>query len=118
MLTFIWIVQGVLALLFLMAGFMKATQPKEKLAERLTWVEDFSASQVKTIGVLEVLGGLGLVLPVLTGILPILTPLAAIGLVLTMIGAAYTHYRRGEMPAIGVNVVLLLLSAFVAYAYL
>ena len=118
MLTVIWIVQGLLAIAFLMAGAMKATQPKEKLAERMAWVNDFPANQIKTIGVLEVLGGLGLVLPVLTGILPILTPIAAIGLVLTMIGAAYTHYRRGEMPAIGVNVVLLLLAAFVGYAYI
>jgi uncharacterized membrane protein YphA (DoxX/SURF4 family) len=111
----LWIVQGLLAVAFLMAGFMKSTKPKDELAERMAWVNDFSANAVKTIGVLEILAAIGLILPMATGILPWLTPVAAIGLVLTMIGAAITHIRRDEMPAIGVNIVLLLLAAFVAY---
>ena len=112
----IWIAQVLLALLFLAAGFMKLTQPREKLSQQMGWVNDFSPSTVKAIGALEVLGALGLVLPALTGILPLLTPLAAVGLVLTMIGAIATHVRRNEvMPIVIVNVVLLLLAAFVAY---
>jgi uncharacterized membrane protein YphA (DoxX/SURF4 family) len=111
----LWIVQGLLAVMFLMAGGMKAMRPKEELAERMPFVNDVSSGVVKTIGILEVLGAIGLVLPWATGILPWLTPVAAIGLVLTMIGAAITHFRRGEYPNIGSNVVLLLLAAFVAY---
>lgn len=109
----IWIIQGLLALMFLAAGFMKLSQPKEKLATNMAWVNDFSANIVKLIGVLEVLAALGLVLPQLTGILPWLTPLAALGLVLTMLGAAFIHARRKESPMIGVNLILLVLAAFV-----
>ena len=114
--TAAWIVQALLALAFLMAGVMKATQPREKLAERMTWVEDFSPRIVKGIGTLEVLGAVGVILPALTGILPWLTPLAAAGLILTMIGAMLTHIRRGELSRIGANVVLLMMATFVIYA--
>jgi hypothetical protein len=67
------------------------------------------------IGLLEVLGATGLILPAVTGILPGLTPLAALGLALTMIGAMLTHLRRKELPMIAVNFVLLALAAFVVY---
>lgn len=111
----LWIVQVLLALAFGMAGFMKASQPKEKLGEQMAWVEDFSTGNVRNIGILEILAALGLILPAVTGILPWLTPLAAVGLILTMIGAAITHARRSESQMIRINVVLLLLAAFVAY---
>lgn len=111
----LWIVQVLLALAFLLAGGMKLLRSKEQLVEQLAWVEDFGQNIVKAIGTVEVLGALGLILPVLTNILPFLTPLAAIGLVLDMLGAAFTHFRRKEPPMIAVNVVLLLLAAFVAY---
>lgn len=111
----LWIVQVLLALAFGMAGFMKASQPVEKLAHNMGWVNDFSPSIVRIIGVLEVLAAIGLILPILTNILPILTPLAAVGLILTMIGAMVTHLRRGEYPGLVVNLVLLALAAFVAY---
>jgi uncharacterized membrane protein YphA (DoxX/SURF4 family) len=111
----LWIVQVITGLLFVMAGGTKVMQPKEKLATSMGWVEDFSQTTVRVIGTLEILGGLGLIVPAATGILPWLTPLAATGLVLTMIGAALTHARRGEYPMIGVNLVLLALALFVAY---
>ena len=113
--VFLWIVAGLLALGFLGAGAMKLSQPREKLAASMGWVNDFSAPMVKTIGALEVLAALGLVLPAATGIAPILTPLAAAGLVLVMIGAIVTHLRRGEKQMIVVNVVLLILAAVVAW---
>lgn len=113
--TALWIVQGILALMFLMAGAMKMMQPKEKMAEKMAWVEDFSQNTIRGIGLLEVLGAIGLILPPVTGILPWLTPVAAVGLVLTMIGAAMTHQKRGETRMIGNNVMLLVLAAFVAY---
>jgi uncharacterized membrane protein YphA (DoxX/SURF4 family) len=111
----LWIVQALLALGFGMAGVMKLTQPKEKLAQRMAWVEDFAPNTVKLIGALELLGAIGLILPLLTGILPWLTPLAAVGLIMTMLGAMYTHMQRHENQVLVINLVLLLLAAFVAY---
>jgi uncharacterized membrane protein YphA (DoxX/SURF4 family) len=113
--TAIWIVQILAGLMFGVSGFMKATQPYEKLKTNQKWVEDFSPTVIKAIGIVEVLGAVGLILPALTGILPILTPIAGVGLVLVMLGAAYTHIRRGETPMIAINLVLLALAAFVAY---
>lgn len=109
-----WALQGLLGLAFLAAGGMKLSRPKEELAKSMGWVEDFSRGGVRLIGAAEVLGALGLVLPALTGVLPWLTPLAALGLALLMAGAAYTHLRRGEGPAVVPPSVLLLLAALVA----
>ena len=111
----LWVVQVLLAAAFLVSGATKLSQPKEKLAKNLAWVEDFSQPTMRIIGALEVLGAIGIVLPALTGIVPWLTPLAALGLVLTMIGAALTHLRRSEYSVITVPAVLLILAAFVAY---
>jgi hypothetical protein len=65
----------------------------------------------KALGVLEVLGAFGLVLPATTGIAPVLVPLAATGLVITMLGAMVVHARRNELPYLALNTVLLLLVA-------
>lgn len=111
----LWIVQGLLALMFLMFGGMKLLRPKEDLQEQMDFLEDLSQSQVRVIGVLEVMGAIGLILPALTGILPILTPLAAVGIALDMIGAMLLHIRRREYPQIIVNLVVLALAIFVAY---
>jgi uncharacterized membrane protein YphA (DoxX/SURF4 family) len=113
--VFLWILAGVLAAAFLAAGFTKLTQPKEKLAATMGWVEGFSPGMVKTIGALEVLAAIGLILPAALDILPVLVPLAAVGLVALMIGAALTHARRKEFPMIAINVVLLVLAAVVAW---
>lgn len=111
----LWIIAAVLAAAFAAAGSMKIAQPKAKLAESgMGWAEDYSDGQVKAIGVVEVLGAIGLILPAATGIAPILTPLAATGLVITMVLAAVVHARRGENSNIPVNVVLAALAAFVA----
>ena len=111
----LWIVQILLALVFLMAGIMKATRSKEKLAERMDWVEDFSEGTIRLIGILEILGAIGLILPAVTGILPWLTPLAALGLALTMVGAMIAHIRQGEYSSLIVNLILLAMALFVAY---
>jgi uncharacterized membrane protein len=111
----LWEDQALLAVAFLGAGAIKLSQPKEKLANNMAWVEDFSQGTVRLIGTLEVLGAIGLVVPALTGIFPWLTPLAALGLAVLMIGAALTHLRRTEYGNIAVNVVLLILAAFVVY---
>jgi uncharacterized membrane protein len=113
--TALWIDQILLAVLFFVVGMMKLVMPREQAAERAPYVEDLTDGQLRTIGVLEVLGAAGLILPAVTGILPWLTPLAAVGLALTMVGAAMLHYRRGEYSNIIVNVVLFALAVFVAY---
>ena len=112
--TALWIAQGILAT-FVMAGLIKMIQPKEKLKERMPWVNDYKVGQVKPIGLAELLGGIGLIVPWLTGIAPILTPIAAVGLAIIMFLAAIYHYRHNEYPAIAFNAVFLVLAVFVAY---
>jgi uncharacterized membrane protein YphA (DoxX/SURF4 family) len=73
----IWIAQVGLALVFVAAGLAKLRQPREELAPKMGWVEDFSDGFVKFVGGVEVLGALGLILPAALGIVPILTPIAA-----------------------------------------
>lgn len=112
----IWVLQILLALAFLAAGLTKTTQPRQKLATAMGWVEDFSDIGVRTIGALEIFGALGLLLPAVAGVATVLVPIAAVGLALVMVGAAVTHRRRGELPMIGSNVVLLVLAVVVAWA--
>lgn len=109
----LWVIAILLAGAFLAAGAAKLTTAKDKLAEKgMAWVEDFSPGQIKTIGALEVLGAIGLVLPALVGVAEFLVPLAATGLLATMAGAIVVHVRRKEpfTPAL----VLGLLAAAVA----
>ncbi|MEV4356064.1 DoxX family protein [Nonomuraea sp. NPDC049625] len=113
--VFLWVPQAVLAAVFGLAGVMHSTLPKERLRPMLPWVEDFTPTRIRLIGVAELLGALGLILPAATGIAPILTPLAAAGLAITMLGAAATHVRRKEPAAVAVNVVLLALTALIAW---
>jgi uncharacterized membrane protein YphA (DoxX/SURF4 family) len=110
----LWIVAIILAAAFVMAGAMKVSQPPEKLAPKMPWVNDYSAGTVKLVGAAEILGGIGLILPRATGIATVLTPLAAVGLAVIMVLAAIHHGRKGETQGVIVNVVLFILSAFVA----
>jgi uncharacterized membrane protein len=111
----LWIVQAVLAVAFGLAGVLKATQPREKLAKSLPWVQDVSDGTLRLIGVAEFAAALGLILPAVTGIAVWLTPLAACGLALIMVLAAGLHARRKEPGAIATNVVLLALAVLVAW---
>ena len=90
----LWIVQGILALMFLMAGIIKSTQSKENLLPNLPWVKDFSLNTVRLFGMAELLAVLGLVLPMLLDIFPILTSLSSLGLCLIMIFAMVYHYSK------------------------
>lgn len=112
----LWIVAGLLALAFLGAGVMKSTRSKERLAGAgMAWVEDFSSGMIRFIGIAEILGALGLVLPPLVGVDPVLVPIAATGLAVVMAGAVITHVRRNEYAATVPALVLLVLSLFVAW---
>jgi hypothetical protein len=112
----LWIVQGLLAVGYLAAGGLKIVRPREQLVAsgNFDWMKDSSDAAVKGIGVVEVLGALGVILPWLTGIAPILTPIAAVGLVVVQIGAIRVHLVRNERQPLPANVLLLLLAAFVA----
>lgn len=111
----LWIIAGLLAVVFAAAGISKLTKTRTDLAESgMGWTEDFSDAQVKAIGAAELLAAIGLVLPAALGIATVLTPLAAAGLVVIMIAAAVVHVRRGETPMVAINLVLAALAAFVA----
>jgi uncharacterized membrane protein YphA (DoxX/SURF4 family) len=110
----LWVVQALLALAFLMSGLMKTLQ-YEKYKASAAWAKDVSGGLVTFIGVAEILGALGIVLPLLLGLPAILTPLAAVGLLLIMLGATGLHLKRGESQMIVIPVVVGALATFVAY---
>ena len=113
--TALWIAQVLLAAIFLVTGTTKLTQPRLKMAAGpMRWAADVTDRQFRTIGLLEVLGAIGLILPAALGIAPLLVPLAAIGLVLTMVGAIHVHVRHGETNRLAVPIVVLALALFVA----
>ncbi len=107
----LWIVQGLLAALFLCAGGAKLVLPLDQMAGPVALPGWF----LRFLGVAEVLGALGLVLPGLLRIRPGLTPLAAAGLVIIMIGATVVMWAGGMVAVALMNVVVALLAAFVAY---
>ena len=113
--TALWIAQVLLAAIFLVTGTTKLTQPRLKMAAGpMRWAADVTDRQFRTIGLLEVLGAIGLILPAALGIAPLLTPLAAVGLALTMIGAIHVHVRHREANRLAVPFVVLALTLFVA----
>ncbi len=110
----LWIAQILLGVMFTMVGIMKTFQPIEEIAKNLPWVADYSLL-VRFIGISELAAGLGLILPSALRIMPKLTVWAAIGLVVIMFLAIIFHIVRGEIDALPVNILLLLLAAFIAW---
>jgi len=110
----LWVLAGVLAVAFLGAGLPKIMQQKEKLVTYMTWAEPLPVGAVKTLGALEVLAAIGLILPPVTGIAPVLAPLAAVGLVIIMAGAIIIHAPKKEWTNVAVNGLLLILAVIVA----
>ena len=111
----LWVAQVLLAAMFLMSGFMKLAQPIDKLSQMLPWASQVPEALVRFIGLSEVLGAVGLILPSLLRIKPQLTAWAAIGIAVIMLFATFFHISRGETGAIGMNICLALLAAFVAW---
>lgn len=107
----LWIVQGLLALLFLFAGVVKFIMPIEEMTKEIQMPGAF----LRFIGAVEILGALGLILPSLLRIRPGLTPLAAAGLVIVMIGATVISLMIGSVVTALMPFVVGLLAAFVAY---
>jgi uncharacterized membrane protein YphA (DoxX/SURF4 family) len=121
----LWIVAALLAVVFLVSGATKLFVPKESLDGLLhrlggaaeaagEWTRDFNPVALKAIGVLELLGAVGLILPAALDIAPVLVPVAATGAVLLFVGAATMRLRRGERATIVVDLAYLALAAFVA----
>ncbi|RUS46870.1 DoxX family protein [Cohnella sp. AR92] len=109
----LWIAQGLLAFMFIMAGFMKTFNPA-KTKESMPWAKDSSTGFVVFVGLAELLGGIGLILPEAIDVATVLTPIAAVGLGVIMILAAGHHAKRKENQAIGMNILLLAIAVFVA----
>jgi DoxX-like family len=105
-----WIVAALLALLYLYSGGIKVVRSKDQLRPMMGWIDAVPLRLVRTIGVLEVLGALGLILPPLTGIAAGLALAAAIGLAAIQVGGISLHLSRGEAKMIGLNIVLLALA--------
>jgi uncharacterized membrane protein YphA (DoxX/SURF4 family) len=107
----LWIAQALLAVIFIFAGGMKLVMPIEELTAQMP----MPGLLVRLIGIVEVLGGLGVILPWLTGIRPGLTPLAAAGLVIIMIGATVVTLMIADIAMALIPIVVGLLAVFVAY---
>ncbi|WP_232663209.1 DoxX family protein [Pseudonocardia sp. TRM90224] len=118
----VWVLQGLLALVYFAAGVAKLVRPKPALVSAgMGWADDYSDAGVKGIGVVEVIGAIGLILPWVTGILPVLTPLAAVGLLVVSVLAVATHVRRKEtiVPPLVLGILALAVAVlrFGSYAY-
>lgn len=110
---FLWILQALLAALFALSGLGKAFQPKEKVLAKAPALADYAPATIRFIGVTELAGAIGLVLPAAVGIATVLTPLAALGIAVLMALAAVVHVRRREAQGVAVTLVLCLLSVVI-----
>lgn len=110
----LWVVQALLAAAFAMAGFMKVTAPVEQLVQSgMSFINSYGPGMVRFIGISELLGAIGLILPAALRIKPVLTPLAAVGIAIIMVLACGYHISQGE-PFVA-PVVLLALAIFVVW---
>ncbi|MDQ0060658.1 DoxX family protein [Paenibacillus harenae] len=109
----LWVAQILLGFMFVMAGSMKTFNHK-KVKETMSWAKNGSTGYILFVGLSELLGGLGLLLPGALDIAPVLTGIAAIGIAIIMVLAIAFHAKQKETQAIGMNVVLLLLALFIA----
>lgn len=111
----LWITQVLLAALYLMAGSTKLFQPIEEIAKTLPWAAEMPSAMVRFIGLSEVLGGIGLLLPSILRTQPKLTVFAAIGLALVQLLATGFHISRGETSVIGMNFLFMAMAVFIAW---
>ena len=111
----LWIVQVLLAAAFGVSGVMKSTMPIPELALQVPWSDDVPVAFVRFIGLVELTGAVGLILPALTRIKPGLTPLAALGILTIMLLAMLFHISRGEFGVLPINLALGAMAAFIAW---
>jgi putative oxidoreductase len=110
----LWVAQGLLAVAFGMAGWMKLTATLAQL-RAMPWVNGAMGDYVRLIGAVELVAAIGLILPAATRILPELTTLAALGLTIVMALASLTHVVRGEFQALPITLVLGSVATLVAW---
>jgi putative oxidoreductase len=111
----LWVAQIVLGGMFIMAGVMKSSQPIAELSKSVPWSANVPEALVRFIGISELLGGIGLILPSLLRIKPILTPIAAFGILTIMVFAVVYHITKGETDVVGINIAFGLVAAFIAW---
>lgn len=111
----LWTAQVLLFVLFGGAGLTKLFTPIPTLSGMMPWTGDYSAAFVRVIGLIDLAGGVGILLPALTRIKPGLTVLAALGCTALQVCALIFHLSRGEAAVTPLNLVLLALSAFVLW---
>ena len=117
MIIALWIVQGLLGLIFVITGSFKFFQSKEKIiASGGAWAGDFNPGIIKIIAGAELISGLSVIVPRLFGHGRYLTFVGAACIALIIAGSIYTHIRRKEFMHATINSVFLLMALFVAYA--
>ncbi|MFG1858338.1 DoxX family protein [Actinomadura geliboluensis] len=116
----LWIGTGLLAVVALAGGIIKASTPREKPAASPggEWTRDAGAGFVKALGALEILAAVGLILPAVVDIAPVLVPVTALCWILLMAGAMIVHSRRSEFRFAALNLIYLALAAFIAWGRL
>lgn len=111
----LWVAQALTAAIFIAAGLTKLSTPLPELARMIPWTADYSANFVRLIGLVDLAGGLGLLLPSLTRIAPRLTVYAAAGCIVLQGLAFGFHATRGEFDVLPLNIILLSLAAFILW---
>ena len=114
----LWIAQILLSITLIWAAFLKLFQPISELENMWSWTGEVSPLFVRFTGIIDLIGGLGVILPALFRFKPALTALAALGIVFLMISAIVFHICRGEASQTGFNVFFGLIAGFVAYGRL
>ena len=117
--TVITVIQVLLGLLLTMGGLLKLTYANYANIPGVAWAKDFKREHIRLIGLLEVSGGVGLMVPLFLHSLTMFTPPAAVGIALYMSGAMAIHLRRSEYPhMVGILLFFLVPALFVAYGRL
>ena len=115
--TALWIATGLLAAVALFGGITKTFVPKDKLAAQPggEWTRDASTSFVRTLGILEILAAIGLVLPAVLGVAPVMVAVTSVCWILLMLGAMITHGRLGQYGLVLLNTAYLALAVYIAW---
>jgi Na+/alanine symporter len=110
-----WIFASLLAAFYLFAGGKKIAQSKEQLAPMMGWVDRTPLWVIRLIGIVEVAGAIGLILPPAFGVASVLALVAAIGFVILQILASGVHLSRGETKEVNLNVVLIVVAGLTVW---
>jgi len=111
---FLWISQGLIAMTLIWAAYAKLLQPIEETAKMLPWALD-NPGLLTFTGIIDLLGGIGIILPAALKIQPKLSVFAAYGTMVLMVAASIFHISRGESSLIGMNIFFLALAVFVVW---